>query len=202
MCEIICVTNRALCGEEFLVRLGRIAAAKPKAVILREKDMQPEEYRKLAVQAQMICLQYGVPCILHSFADIAAELGAEGIHLPLAKLRELPAEVKSRFSIIGASVHSPEEAAEAQSLGATYITAGHVFPTDCKKGLAPRGLDFLKKTCAAVGIPVYAIGGVCSGNYSLVRSAGAAGACVMSGLMTCEDPAGYLERFRKESDSE
>ena len=96
----------------------------------------------------------------------------------------------------------PEEAAEAQSLGATYITAGHVFPTDCKKGLAPRGLDFLKKTCAAVGIPVYAIGGVCSGNYSLVRSAGAAGACVMSGLMTCEDPAGYLERFRKESDSE
>ena len=184
------------------MRLGRIAAAKPKAVILREKDMQPEEYRKLAVQAQMICLQYGVPCILHSFADIAAELGAEGIHLPLAKLRELPAEVKSGFSIIGASVHSPEEAAEAQSLGATYITAGHVFPTDCKKGLAPRGLDFLKKTCAAVGIPVYAIGGVCSGNYSLVRSAGAAGACVMSGLMTCEDPAGYLERFRKESDSE
>ena len=102
MCEIICVTNRALCGEGFLVRLGRIAAAKPKAVILREKDMQPEEYRKLAVQAQMICSQYGVPCILHSFADIAAELGAEGIHLPLAKLRELPAEVKSRFSIIGA----------------------------------------------------------------------------------------------------
>ena len=55
------------------MRLGRIAAAKPKAVILREKDMQPEEYRKLAVQAQMICSQYGVPCILHSFADIAAE---------------------------------------------------------------------------------------------------------------------------------
>ena len=70
------------------------------------------------------------------------------------------------------------------------------------KILAPRGLDFLKKTCAAVGIPVYAIGGVCSGNYSLVRSAGAAGACVMSGLMTCTDPEEYLERFRKESDSE
>ena len=81
MCEIICVTNRALCGEGFLVRLGRIAAAKPKAVILREKDMQPEEYRKLAVQAQMICSQYGVPCILHSFADIAAELGAENLIL-------------------------------------------------------------------------------------------------------------------------
>jgi thiamine-phosphate pyrophosphorylase len=202
MCEIICITNRTICGEEFLVRLGRIAAAKPKAVVLREKDMPPEDYKRLAIQAKMICMQYGVPCILHSYADIAAELKADGLHMPLAKLREMTDEEKSDFAVLGASVHSPEEAEEAEALGATYITAGHVFPTDCKKGLPPRGLEFLKKTCAAVNIPVYAIGGVCSGNYSLVRSAGAAGACVMSGLMTCTDPEEYLERFRKESDSE
>ena len=42
---------------------------------------------------------------------------------------------------------------EAERLGATYVTAGHIFTTDCKKGLPPRGLDFLKNVCDAVTIP-------------------------------------------------
>ena len=49
---------------------------------------------------------------------------------------------------------------EAERLGATYVTAGHIFTTDCKKGLPPRGLDFLKNVCDAVTIPVYGIGGI------------------------------------------
>lgn len=199
MCDIICITNRSLCGGDFLVRLGEIAAARPKAIVLREKDLSPQEYRKLAAEALQICRQHSVPCVLHSFADIAAELGAEGLHLPMARLRELPDEMKT-FRLLGASVHSPEEAAEAQALGAAYITAGHVFPTDCKKGLPPRGLGFLKSVCGAVDIPVYAIGGINAENYRLVRGAGAAGACVMSGLMTCGDPKEYIDSFGKECD--
>ena len=41
-----------------------------------------------------------------------------------------------------------------------YLTAGRVFVTDCKKGLAPRGFDFLHEVCSSVKIPVYAIGGI------------------------------------------
>ena len=57
------------------------------------------------------------------------------------------------FKVIGTSVHSVEDAIKAEQLGATYMTAGHIFATDCKKGLPPRGLDFLKNVCDAVGIP-------------------------------------------------
>ena len=48
---------------------------------------------------------------------------------------------------IGVSIHSAEEAKEAVSLGASYLTAGHIFTTDCKKGVPARGLEFLKEVC-------------------------------------------------------
>ena len=199
MCNIICVTNRRLC-EDFPAQLRKVAEAKPKAVILREKDLSTKEYRSLAETVMRICGENGVPCVLHSFADIAAELGAEAIHLPLHILRTLPDNMKRRFRTIGVSCHSVEDALEAQKQGASYITAGHVFATDCKRGLPPRGLDFLREVCSAVDVPVYAIGGISPDNYGSVRSAGASGACVMSGLMTCPAPKNYLDSFREESD--
>lgn len=193
--DIICITNRGLCVGDFLERMERIAAAKPRAVILREKDLSPEAYRVLAAQVMAICRRHGVFCILHTFAGVAAELGAEAVHLPLPVLRELKDEEKARFLCIGASCHSVEDALEAQKLGCSYITAGHVFDTDCKRGLPGRGLDFLQKICAAVDIPVYAIGGVCAENVAAVRAAGAAGVCVMSGAMRCDAPEKYLHSF-------
>ena len=67
--------------------------------------------------------------------------------------------------------------------GATYLTAGHVFLTDCKKGVPARGLDFLADVCRAVNVPVYAIGGINDKNAGDCIQAGAAGVCMMSGYM-------------------
>lgn len=187
MSDILCVTNRSLCKEDFLARVEKIAANHPKGIILREKDLSEEEYKKLAEEVLQICNEQNVPCILHSFVDIASELGAENIHLPLHVLRGIDEKKKEAFKQIGASCHSVEEAREAERSGCTYITAGHVFVTDCKKGLAPRGLSFLQDVCESVSIPVYAIGGISHENIDAVRKAGASGACVMSGLMRCEN---------------
>ena len=192
MSEIICVTNRSLCGGDLPAQIEKIAAARPKAIILREKDLPPEEYRELARAVMDICRKYGTQCILHSFTDAALELGADAIHLPLRMLMELPDSVKQGFRLIGASCHSVEDALTAQRCGASYITAGHVFATDCKKGLPPRGLEFLRSVCESVSIPVYAIGGITPENLKDVRACGAAGGCIMSGLMKCDDPLGYI----------
>ena len=109
----------------------------------------------------------------------------ESIHLPIHRLRSMKLEQLSDFSRIGCSIHSAEEAKEAQDLGATYLTAGHIYATDCKKGLPPRGLDFLKQVCENVKIPVYAIGGIRPDLEQLdeVLSTGARGVCIMSGMM-------------------
>lgn len=192
MSDIICVTNRSLCGGDFLAQTEKIAAARPKAIILREKDLSPEKYTELARSVLEICSRYGTRCILHNFTEAALELGANAIHLPLHKLLELPDDMKSRFSMIGASCHSVNDAVSAQKAGATYITAGHIFATDCKKGLPPRGLDFLRDVCSSVSIPVYAIGGITPENINDTAACGAAGGCIMSGLMKCEDPLAYI----------
>ena len=197
MCEVLCVTNRLLCKEDFTSRIESIAKAQPKGIILREKDLSASEYRSLAEALLEICGRYNTLCILHSFADIAAELGAKALHLPLPILRELSPSKRSGFTILGASCHSVEEAREAEALGCTYLIAGHVFDTDCKKGLAGRGLEFLKQVCDSVSIPVYAIGGISEENAAQTVNAGAKGVCVMSGAMTCKCPKEYLAKFRE-----
>ena len=193
MSDILCVTNRKLCREDFLTRIERIAVCHPAGIILREKDMNPEDYKELASTVMKICEHHGVKCILHRFTDVAVSLHAQVLHLPLHLLKEMTQEQKSRFTDLGASCHSVEDALEAQALGCTYITAGHVFETDCKKGLPGRGLEFLRNVCAAVDIPVYGIGGIDADNIALVRDAGASGACLMSSLMATEDVTGLMK---------
>ena len=84
---------------------------------------------------------------------------------------------------IGTSIHSVEDAIFAESHGADYITAGHIFTTNCKKGLPGRGIEWLKTVCDAVSIPVYAIGGISDANAGELSDCGIAGYCMMSASM-------------------
>lgn len=192
---LICVTNRSLCQEDFLARIERLAKAQPAAILLREKDLREEAYCELAEKVLCICKKQKTLCILHNYANAAHTLRHPALHLPLPTLRRLSETEHHSYQILGASCHSAEDAKEAEALGCTYITAGHIFDTDCKKGLPGRGLDFLREVCTSVSIPVYAIGGICPENLSSVKAAGAAGACIMSSAMTCEDADVYLSSF-------
>lgn len=104
------MTNRKLVRGDFLERLKEIARQRPAGILLREKDLTPEEYRKLAREVQSICKKAGVPCILHSFTGVAEELEADALHLPLPLLRKLPGEDRGRFRQLGASCHSVADA--------------------------------------------------------------------------------------------
>lgn len=195
MSDILCVTNRTLCREAFLTRIEKIASAHPAGIILREKDLNEATYRELADKVLSVCQKHGTTCILHSFVGAAAELRCTALHLPLTILRTLSFGDRARFTALGASCHSVDEAVEAEALGCTYVTAGHIFDTDCKKGLPGRGLAFLREICENVSIPVYAIGGVRAEAMTEVRKTGAAGACIMRGVMICEDVWKYLSAF-------
>lgn len=207
--RIIAVTNRHLSAGDYFERIGRIASSGADAVIVREKDLTEDEYLPLARRVMEICEAHGTECILHTFADAAAKLGSRKIHLPLPVLRKLSAGVTAAeeteitreamtetaaettgrtgilggFDTVGVSVHSRAEAEEAERLGADYITAGHIFATDCKKGAEPRGTEFLAGIVSAVSVPVYGIGGISRENIGFIRETGAAGACIMSQMM-------------------
>lgn len=183
---VLAITNRKLCDRPFLEQIERICEWGPEAIILREKDLSPKVYAGLAREVINICKKHSKLCILHSFWKAAQKLDCKDIHLPLPVLRELVMSgQKEKFQRIGTSVHSVEEAREAEKLGATYLTAGHIYATDCKKGVPPRGLEFLSEVCHAVDIPVYAIGGihVDGSQWKEIGKCGAAGGCVMSEIM-------------------
>lgn len=183
--KIIAVTDRKLCSRPFAEQILRVCQRRPAALVLREKDLSETEYRSLAQEVLEICREYHVKCILHNFPETALELGVKRIHLPLFKLSSLPGQMKAEFSEIGTSVHSPGEAREAAQNGASYLFAGHIYDSQCKPGLAPRGLPFLKEICGTVNMPVYAIGGIRPEEAQIreVLDCGAAGACIMSGMM-------------------
>ncbi len=130
--DIVVVTNRHLCCEDFLTHIQRLAAAGIDGLILREKDLDKDAYGLLARRVMAICLQYDVSCFLHTHIDVAQQLHCPNIHLPLA-LFESNASDLSAFSQISVSVHAPHEAKKAERLGASRVVAGHVFETDCKK---------------------------------------------------------------------
>ncbi len=197
MFDIICVTDRKSCREDFFTRLDKIAAAIPDRIILRDKESDIDDYTVFAEKSLKICREYGIPCSIHTHISTAEKLGIGEIHLPLSVLRSFSGNIKDRFRTVGVSVHSAEEAAEAENFGADYITAGHIFTTNCKKGLPPRGIDFLKKVCKSVDIPVYAIGGINPENISRIRNAGASGACIMSSFMNCNEPELFIRQLKK-----
>lgn len=189
---VICVTHRLLCPDDFLERLDRIAAQHPYAIVLREKDLSESEYEALARDCLRICQKHDVPLNLNSQIAVARRIGCDGIHLPFHLLLQHKNELED-FSRVGVSLHSPEEAAQLTDTPATYVQAGHVFPTDCKAGVPPRGLSFLRAVCQATDLPVFGIGGITAERYPAVLQTGAAGACIMSGLMTCNDVAQTMQ---------
>ncbi|HIT86544.1 MAG TPA: thiamine phosphate synthase [Candidatus Coprocola pullicola] len=179
----IAITNRALCSIPFLEQIENIAP-KVDIIILREKDLAQTQYQFLAKEVITICQKYHTNCILHTYIEVAKNLQYKKIHMPLPLLEKHYQSLQN-FQLLGASVHSVQEAQKAQYFGANYIVAGHIFQTDCKKDLPPKGVDFLKEICRSVSIPVYALGGINDQTEALIYDSGVSGACRMSDYMKC-----------------
>lgn len=190
---VIAVTNRHLCKGDFLQQIDKICALPyVSAILLREKDLNETEYLDLARSViervgsanQERARQQIAPIqlILHQFLAVARSLSHPAIHLPFATFLEQHAALDD-FTIVGTSIHSLSDAQTAQQYGATYVTAGHIYPTNCKPDLPARGLDFLQEVTSNTELPVYGIGGIHPHNADTIVPAGAAGVCMMSEFM-------------------
>ena len=194
------ISNRKLCENENLEKqIEKIFSAYEKKIILkkfeivaltlREKDLDKNEYLKLIEKVYPICQKYKINLILHQNYDLNLDdkYNIEGIHLSYSIFKSLNENIKAelikKYKRIGVSVHSLNEAKEVESLGASYVVAGHIFETDCKKGLEPRGLKFIEDLSSTLTIPIFAIGGIDEKNSQSVINNGAFSICMMSTLM-------------------
>ena len=194
------ISNRKLCENENLERqIEKIFLAYEKKIILknfeivsltlREKDLDKNEYLNLVEKIYPICEKYRIDLILHQNYDLNLneKYKIEGIHLSYDNFKSLNKNIREelikKYKRIGVSIHSLNEAKEAEILGATYVIAGHIFETDCKKGLEPRGLKFVEDLSSILTIPIFAIGGIDEKNSQSVIDSGAFSVCMMSNLM-------------------
>ena len=176
MFKIISITDRKNCPD-FEKRLEQLSD-NDITFILREKDLEEKEYAVLVRATKQITNNF----IIHTHTELAKKAGHKKIHLTMHDF--MNSDI-SDFDVVGVSVHSLEEALQAEKMGASYVIYSHIFVTECKKGLEPKGIEKLGEVCKSLSIPVYALGGINTDNISLVKSAGASGACVMSLLMNC-----------------
>ena len=139
---------------------------------------------------------------VHNFADFALRAGERNLWLPLGVLRSFSAArgaefLRANFKKLVASCHSEAEAREALELGASAICLSHIFATDCKAGLTPKGLNLIRAVRGFYGGEIYALGGITPRNFASVLRAGADRIAVMSPAMAARDASDFIRKFKK-----
>ena len=175
--------------EEFLQRVEAALRGGATLIQLREKEKSTKEYIDLAAKVHAIAREYRVPLIIDDRVDVAIAVDAEGVHvgcsdMPVATARKLMGEDK----IVGATAKTVERALESYHGGADYLGVGAIYPTTTKVKTVLTSTDTLREICAAVPIPVNAIGGLNKGNLQVLKGIPIAGICAVSAIMKAQDP--------------
>ncbi|QOR36741.1 thiamine phosphate synthase [Clostridium sp. 'deep sea'] len=165
------------------------------AVILREKDLSYNELLPIALKLNNITHQYGKKLIINSCFKTAQKIKADFFHIGYEDY--LKQKLNLNNMPYGMSVHNIKEAVYAEQRHAQYVLASHIYPTKCKQGLKPKGLELIKAIKTQVKIPIIALGGISEKNIAKVIQAGAYGVAVMSAIMGSLNPylsAKYLKQ--------
>ncbi|HSZ81358.1 MAG TPA: thiamine phosphate synthase [Polyangia bacterium] len=175
-------------------RATKLLAAGPCCLQLRAKGADAAAMVAAALRLRHLCRAARVPFCVNDRLDVALAVGADVVHLgqddlPLADARRVRALAKAEGMVIGFSTHDRAQALAAAAGGADYLGFGPVFATGSKVNPDPVvGLEALAGVCAAVRIPIVAIGGIGLDAVSAVVRAGAAAAAVIGAVNGAADP--------------
>ncbi len=155
---------------------------------LRAKKATKSEVEQLARRMQAVMRDFDVPLIINDYADIAAQIACEGIHVgqdddAVAKARE----VTGGACFVGKSTHSLAQAVAAQAEGADYIGFGPLYATGTKPDYVPIGLADIAEAHRRVSLPIFCIGGVNATRLDEVLAAGARRVVVVSAFLQAAD---------------
>ena len=189
MLRLYAVTDRAWVGKLTLPQQVE-AALKGGAtcVQLREKNIADSSILAEAREISALCKQYRVPFILNDNVALAAQCGADGVHLGQEDMDPAQARrILGPDAIIGVSAHNVAEAKAAVAAGADYLGCGAMFATTTKTNVTALPKETLRAICAAVGVPVVAIGGISKQNLLSLAHCGEAGVALVSAIFAAED---------------
>lgn len=193
------VTDRMWLGSNSLMDQTEAAIKSGVTFVqLREKNLDFESFLKQAKEIKTLTDAYNIPFVINDNVEIALACDADGVHvgqedMEARDVRRLIGEEK----ILGISVFTVEQAILAEKNGADYLGVGAMFTTKTKSDADAVTFDTLREICAAVTIPVVAIGGINEKNISLLDGSGIVGVAVVSAIFAQPDIAGATARLRQ-----
>jgi thiamine-phosphate pyrophosphorylase len=184
-------------GRDLVAVVGECLAAGLPAVQVREKDLGAADLAFLCRRLVAPVRDVGAMLVVNDRVDVALAVGADAVQrthtsLPIDDIRA----IAGRRLRVGASVHSLEDAVDAELKGADWVIYGPVYETPSKRPYGPpQGLDRLAAVARGLRIPVVAIGGVTPARVKEVRAAGARGVAAISAILAADSPAAATRQF-------
>jgi len=184
-----------VCDQDAGAYLGAVLSAGVDVIQLRMKNAPDDQITDTGCRFAQICGSHGVLFILNDRPDLAAEIGADGVHVGQddADVAQARAQVGAE-RLIGLSTHSREQVRRAH--GVDYIGVGPVHTTPTKPGRPAVGLDLVRYAAERATVPFFAIGGINSENIDAVRDAGAGRIAVVRAITEAESPAAAARTLR------
>ena len=166
-------------------------------VQLREKEADTRDFVALGLKLKELLTPLGIPLLINDRIDVALAVDADGVHIGQS---DMPYAIARRLlgpdRIIGLSVETMDEVAEANALDVDYVAVSPVYGTPTKTDTAePFGLEGLRKAAALSRHPVVAIGGMNERTAADVFAAGADGIAVVSAICSAPDPCAAARRL-------
>ena len=190
------------CGGRDIFTVAEATASAGAAVLqLRHKDTSKSVVSTEAKAIAEICRENDTVFIVNDHPHVAAEVGADGVHvgqgdLSIAECRE----ILQPDQIVGKSNALLSEALASFDEGADYVAVGSIYETDTKSDTRPAGLSTLRAVSERVSVPIVAIGGIKADNIVPVAEAGADCVCVATAVTLAADPGDatreLVERFK------
>ena len=176
-------------------------------VQLREKHLDDRRLAERAAVVQEVCADRGVPFILNDRPDLAAAVGADGVHVGQDDPSPFVARrVVGDRAVIGLSTHAVHEVEAAIGNPVTgpvpvqYLSAGPVSRTPTKPGRPGTGLGYISEAVALSPWPVWITGGVEPATVGAMADAGARHFVVVRWLCETDDPRRHAQELRRAID--
>jgi len=163
------ITNTGRYSDEpFFEACDQALANGVNAILVREKELTSARLLALASRLRDITRKYRARLIIHTQADVANAVDADGVHVAASDITAIAA-IRSWLNnpemSVSASCHNGEELLQAQRAGADFAMLSPVFPTPSHPGAPGLGVETFRALAAQAAIPVIALGGITADNH-------------------------------------
>jgi len=170
-------------------------------VQLRDKGLSDRELMERARLARQVTRTAGIPLIINDRCDVAAAVGADGVHLGQDDLSIADARrVLPPRALVGVSTHTLDQVRRAVHEGASYIGVGPTFASSTKSFREFAGLPFVSAASRETSLPAFVLGGVTAANVAAIVAAGGRRIAVTAAV-SADDPRGSAALLRRAVDS-